>query len=119
MLAGVSERTIGRHIAEGSIQGEMVHGIWLLDRESFEAWRATFVPNRRRAKVEPIAPPAPEARKRVGISINAPSKFTASLATPSDAELAANRARLAQVAAKAKTYILIKANGAMWTEARE
>ena len=110
-IAGVSERTIGRHIAEGSIRGEMVHGVWLLDRASFEAWRASFVPHRRREKVAPVAAPAPEARKRVGLTIKSTPKFTASNASASAEELARNRAKLAQVASNAKSYTMISADG--------
>lgn len=118
-IAGVSERTIGRHIAEGSIKGEMVHGVWLLDRASFEAWRASFVPHRRREKGAAVAAPAPEARKRVGLTIKSTPKFTASNAAASDAELAANRAKLAQVASNAKSALVVQPNGEMNTVARD
>ena len=88
-IAGVSERTIGRHIAEGSIKGEMVHGVWLLDRASFEAWRRRLCPIAA-GKGAAVAAPAP-GHGSGSVDHQVHAKTTASNAAASDAELAANR----------------------------
>ncbi len=117
-MIGVTSRTLARRAGDRLIPGaRRVGRVWEFSQESIDHEIARLAGSEKpAAKTVPAAP----KRKAPAMTVKVKaSEFTASLGVASDAELAANRARLAQVAAEAKTYILIKANGAMWTEARE
>ena len=110
-MVGVTTRTIARRAYDGLIPGARKVGYaWEFPQSAIDHEIARLAGSEQPA--DKTVPAAPKRAKAPAMTVRVKaSEFTASLGVASDAEKAANRARLAQVAADAKRYTLISANG--------
>ncbi len=112
--AGVSTRTVVRRITTGSIEAESINGTWAISAAEVEKLVALYA-----AKSSKKAPDAKPVRaQQIAIKTtpaHAPRKtaatYTAVPQNATEAELAANRARLAEIAKLARAAVLIGADG--------
>ena len=114
---GLHVRTLAKRAYDGQIPGARRNGrVWEFPPSAIEHEKA------RLAGYQVAAAPKPKAvkpaAKAPAMTIKSTPKFTASVAVASDAELAANRARLAQVARNAKSALVVQPNGEMNEVAR-
>ena len=112
--AGVSTRTVVRRITTGTIEAVNVNGTWAISAEQVDKLVALYAaksskkaPDAKPARAQQIAiktTPAPASRKTAATYTAVPQNAT-------EAELAANRARLAEIARRARAAVLIGADG--------
>ena len=112
--AGVSTRTVVRRITTGTIQAVNVNGTWAISAEQVEKLVALYAaksskkaPDAKPVRAQQIAiktTPAPAQRKTVATYTAVPQNAT-------EAELSANRARLAEIAKLARAAVYITADG--------
>jgi hypothetical protein len=117
-MVGVTSRTLARRAGDRLVPGaRRVGRVWEFSQESVDHEIARLAGSEKpAAKTVPAAPKRTKA-PAMTVKVKA-SEFTASLGVASDAEKAENRARLAQVAADAKRYVLISANGEVEVKSR-
>jgi hypothetical protein len=115
---GLHVRTLARRAYDGQIPGARRNGrVWEFSPEAVEHEKSRLAGYQVAApKPKPVTKPAAKAP---AMTIKSTPKFTASNAVASDAELAANRAKLAQVASNAKSALVVQPNGEMNTVARD
>ncbi len=112
--AGVSTRTVVRRITTGTIEAVNVNGTWAISAAEVEKLVALYAaksskkaPDAKPARAQQIAiktAPAPAPRKTVATYTAVPQNAT-------ETELAANRARLAEIAKLARAAVYITADG--------
>ena len=112
--AGVSTRTVVRRITTGTIQAENVNGTWAISAAEVDKLVALYAaksskkaPDAKPARAQQIAiktTPAPASRKTAATYTAVPQNAT-------EAELEANRARLAEIAKLARAAVYITADG--------
>lgn len=112
--AGVSTRTVVRRITTGSIEAVNVNGTWTISAEQVDKLVALYAaksskkaPDAKPVRAQQIAiktTPAPAPRKTAATYTAVPQNAT-------EAELAANRARLAEIAKLARAAVYITADG--------
>ena len=112
--AGVSTRTVVRRITTGTIQAVNVNGTWAISAAEVDKLVALYAaksskkaPDAKPARAQQIAiktTPAPAPRKTAATYTAVPQNAT-------ETELEANRARLAEIAKRARAAVYITADG--------
>lgn len=112
---GIHVRTLARRAYEGQVRGARRNGrVWEFPQAAIDAEKARLAGYRQPAAKADKPAPKPTAKpaaKAPAMTIKSTPNFTASIAWVSDEELARNRAKLAQVARNAKSYIEIGPDG--------
>lgn len=115
---GVSPRTIVRRIKKGDIEAQNVDGTWRI-----AAAEVQKLADLHAAKSSVKAPDTtPRRDQQISLKTAKPprkvNEYTAAIVSASDAELAANRARLDDIARRAKSARYIAADGRAMTVKR-
>lgn len=110
-VIGVTSRTLARRAGDRLIPGaRRVGRVWEFPQSAIDHEIARLAGSTQPAAKTVPAEPKRTKAQAMTVKVKA-SEFTASLAVADEAELAANRAKLARVAAGAKKYTLISASG--------
>ena len=115
---GVSSRTIVRRIKRGDIEAQNIDGTWRIPAAEVQKLANLYA-----AKSSVKAPDTtPRRDQQISLKTAKPprkvNEYTAAIVSASDAELAANRARLDDIARRAKSARYIAADGRAMTVKR-
>lgn len=118
VIIGLTARTIVKRCLDGSIKGAQRHGRqWVLSAEAVEAERARVA-----GKSNKKAPDNKGGRQ-ISLKTERPprqvNEYTALVGVASASELEANRARLDEIARRAKSALYIRADGRTRTIRRQ